>query len=84
MLRVGVATKAKHESERKPANLVFLVDDVRLHVRRTGSSWPRSRCRILTQNLKEGDRVALVTYAGSTRVVLPSTDAQHKPQISNT
>jgi len=81
ILRVGVATKAKHESERKPANLVFLVDVSGSMSGPDRIELAKKSLRILTQNLKEGDRVALVTYAGSTRVVLPSTDAQHKPQI---
>jgi Ca-activated chloride channel family protein len=81
ILRVGVATKAMHESERKPANLVFLVDVSGSMSGPDRIELAKKSLRILTQNLKEGDRVALVTYAGSTRVVLPSTDAQHKPQI---
>jgi Ca-activated chloride channel homolog len=81
ILRVGVGTKAKHESERKPANLVFLVD-VSGSMRgpdRIGLA--KQSLRILTQNLKEGDTVSLVTYAGSTRVVLAPTGAEHKPRI---
>ncbi len=81
ILRVGVATKVKSEADRKPANLVFLVDV-------SGSMGPDDRIglakkslRILTQNLKEGDTVALVTYAGSTRVVLPPTGLEHKAKI---
>jgi Ca-activated chloride channel family protein len=37
--------------------------------------------RILTNNLKDGDTVALVTYAGSSRVVLPATGVAHRARI---
>ncbi len=81
ILRVGVATKAKQESERKPANLVFLVDVSGSMSGPDRIELAKKSLRILTQNLKEGDTVALVTYAGSTRVVLPSTGAEHKAKI---
>jgi Ca-activated chloride channel family protein len=37
--------------------------------------------RVLVDNLKDGDTVALVTYAGATRVVLPATGLEHKGRI---
>jgi Ca-activated chloride channel family protein len=81
ILRVGVATKAKAESERKPANLVFLVDVSGSMNGPDRIELAKKSLRILTQNLKEGDTVALVTYAGSTRVVLKSTGAEDKAKI---
>jgi Ca-activated chloride channel family protein len=41
----------------------------------------RRSLRILVDNLNDGDTVALVTYAGNTRVVLPPTGLDHKAQI---
>jgi Ca-activated chloride channel family protein len=81
ILRVGVATKVKHESERKPANLVFLVDVSGSMSGPDRIGLAKQSLRILTQNLKEGDTVSLVTYAGSTRVVLEPTGAEHKARI---
>jgi Ca-activated chloride channel family protein len=81
ILRVGVATKAKHESERKPANLVFLVDVSGSMSGPDRLDLAKKSLKILTQNLKEGDRVAIVTYAGATRTVLPSTGVEHKAKI---
>jgi len=81
ILRVGVATKAKAAFERKPANLVFLVD-VSGSMRgpdRLGLA--KQALRILTENLIDGDTVSLVTYAGSTRVVLPPTGMEHRQRI---
>jgi Ca-activated chloride channel family protein len=81
ILRVGVATKVKQEAERKPANLVFLVDVSGSMNGPDRIELAKKSLRILTQNLKEGDTVALVTYAGSTRVVLKATGAEHKARI---
>ncbi|MDQ3296201.1 MAG: von Willebrand factor type A domain-containing protein, partial [Myxococcota bacterium] len=81
ILRVGVATKVKAEEARKPANLVFLVDVSGSMQSPDKLELAKKSLRILTQNLKEGDTVALVTYAGSTRVVLKPTGMQHKARI---
>ncbi len=81
ILRVGVATKAKSQAERKPANLVFLVDVSGSMQSPDKLELAKQSLRILTNNLKDGDTVALVTYAGSTRVVLPPTGLEHKGQI---
>ncbi|MDQ3368475.1 MAG: VWA domain-containing protein, partial [Myxococcota bacterium] len=81
ILRVGVSTKPLAVAERKPANLVFLVDV-------SGSMQAADKLplvlrslRVLVDNLADGDTVALVTYAGSTRVVLPPTGIAHKGRI---
>lgn len=81
VLRVGVTTRAKSIAERKKANLVFLVDvSGSMHAPDKLELAKRS-LRILVDNLKDGDTVALVTYAGSTRVVLPATGLEHKGRI---
>jgi Ca-activated chloride channel family protein len=81
ILRVGVATRPLAVSERKPANLVFLVDVS--GSMQSGDKLPLAKrsLRILVDNLKDGDTVSLVTYAGSTRVVLPPTGLAYKDQI---
>ncbi|MBL9016369.1 MAG: VWA domain-containing protein [Myxococcales bacterium] len=81
ILRVGVSTKQLSVSERKPANLVFLVDVS--GSMRSDDKLPLAKrsLRILVDNLKDGDTVSLVTYAGSTRVVLPPTGLENRNQI---
>jgi Ca-activated chloride channel homolog len=81
ILRVGVSTKAKSVSERKKAHLVFLVDVSGSMQSIDKLELAKRSLRILVDNLKDGDTVALVTYAGSTRVVLPATGLEHKGQI---
>ena len=63
ILRVGVGTKAKSISERKPEHLVFLVDVSGLdeHRRIGSSSRRRHRCASSTNNLGDNDTVAIVT-----------------------
>ncbi len=81
ILRVGVATKAISTMERKPAHLVFLVDVSGSMDGPDRIELAKESLRTLTRNLKEEDTVSLVTYAGSTRVVLEPTGAGHKDKI---
>jgi Ca-activated chloride channel family protein len=81
ILRVGVATREHASSERKPAHLVFLVDVSGSMSAPDRLALAKHSLRILTGNLKDGDTVALVTYAGDSRVVLPPTGIEHKAEI---
>src|SRR5690606_33035527 len=64
--------------ERKPANLVFLVDVSGSMSSPDKLGLAKQALRILTNNLTETDTVSLVTYAGSTRVVLQPTNDRAK------
>ena len=81
ILRVGVATKEKSINERKPAHLVFLVDTSGSMSSPDKLDLAKRSLRILTDHLKDGDTVALVTYAGDSRLVLGPTGLDHKAQI---
>ena len=81
ILRVGVATRAKAQHERKPANLVFLVDVSGSMGSADKLGLAQQSLRILTENLGPRDSVSLVTYAGSTRVVLPPTGMEQRDRI---
>ncbi|HEX2688446.1 MAG TPA: VWA domain-containing protein [Kofleriaceae bacterium] len=81
ILRVGVATRPKSVAERKPAHLVFLVDVSDSMASPDKLELAKRSLRILTDNLKDGDTVSLVTYAGDSRLVLPPTGLAHKAQI---
>jgi Ca-activated chloride channel family protein len=81
ILRVGVSTKALSIAERKSANLVFLVDVSGSMSSADKLPLAKRSLRILVDNLKDGDTVALVTYAGATRVVLPPTGLEHRNEI---
>ena len=81
VLRVGVATKEKVPGERKPSNLVFLVDVSGSMDEADKLPLVKQSLRILTQSLNEHDSVALVTYAGDSRVILPRTSIDHRDRI---
>ncbi len=81
IVRIAVATKEKSAAERRPMNLVFLVDTSGSMSSPDKLGLAKRALAILVDNLKEGDSVALVTYAGSTSVVLPSTSADSRQQI---
>ncbi|MGE0551768.1 MAG: YfbK domain-containing protein, partial [Kofleriaceae bacterium] len=81
IVRVGVATKEKAVVERKPVNLVFLVDVSGSMSSPDKLGLAKQALRILTNNLKDGDTVSLVTYAGNTRVVLTPIGLEHKDKI---
>jgi Ca-activated chloride channel homolog len=81
VVRVGVATRARSVSERKPMNLVFLVDTSGSMSSPDKLGLAKRALRILVDNLRDGDSVALTTYAGSTSVVLPATGVEAREQI---
>lgn len=81
LLRIGIQAEAIDPAERPPTNLVFLLDV-------SGSMRPANKLpllkraiRLLIKNLGEKDRVAFVTYAGESAVVLPSTPCDRKEEI---
>ena len=81
LLRVGVQAKKLSIAQRKKANLVFLVDVSGSMGQADKLPLAKRALRVLVNNLKDGDTVALVTYASGTRVVLEPTGVEHKAQI---
>ena len=81
ILRVGVATPAKTAAERKPANLVFLVDVSGSMSGPDRLGLAKQSLKLLVANLKANDTVALVTYAGNSGLVLPATPVSSRDKI---
>ncbi len=81
LLRVGVQAKKLSLRERKNANLVFLVDVSGSMQSPDKLGLAKRALRVLVDNLKDGDTVSLVTYAGNTRVVLAPTGLEKKAEI---
>jgi Ca-activated chloride channel family protein len=80
LVRIGIKAKDAQVGD-KPSNLVFLIDV-------SGSMEPSERLpllktglRMLVERLTENDRVAIVTYAGSSGVALPPTNGTRKDVI---
>lgn len=81
MLRVGIRTRAAEAFEKQPTNLAFLIDT-------SGSMQDPSKLPLVQRLLDETlsvldpeDTVAVVTYAGSTRVALPATPVSDSDRI---
>jgi secreted protein with Ig-like and vWFA domain len=67
--------------DRQPSNLVFLVDVSGSMGAPNKLPLVQQSLRMLTEQLGENDRVSMVTYAGGTQVVLPSTTGHNKAEI---
>jgi Ca-activated chloride channel family protein len=81
LLRVGLATRPIVASEMPASNLVFLID-----VSGSMSSPDKlplvtSSLRLLVDQLRPRDRVAIVVYAGAAGLVLESTPGSQKSSI---
>jgi Ca-activated chloride channel homolog len=81
LVRIAVQGYEIKWQDRPSSNLVFLVDS-------SGSMQPENRLPLvkkalshLISRLDERDRVAVVTYSGSSRLVLPSTTANNQDTI---
>src|SRR5690606_29063816 len=81
LVHIGLQGKRLHEEERPANNLVFLLD-----VSGSMRSWDKidllkEAFLLLTDELTEDDRVAIVVYAGASGLVLPSTPGSDKQRI---
>lgn len=80
VLRVGVKA-AEPAIDRLPVHLTFLVDTSGSMRSQNKLPLARRALKELVRNLDGEDRVALVTYAGSTRVVLEPTRVSDRARI---
>jgi Ca-activated chloride channel family protein len=81
LLRVGIQAKRVGTADRTPVHLVYLVDTSGSMQSADKLGLAKQSLKLLTKQLKPGDTVALCTYAGSTRIVLPPTGANERSTI---
>ncbi|MCY1268115.1 cobaltochelatase subunit [compost metagenome] len=81
LLRIGIKASERSVAQLAPANLVFLVDVSGSMDRREGLPLVKSTLKLLVDQLREQDRVALVVYGGESRVVLEPTSGRDKAKI---
>lgn len=81
LVRVAVQGKRIAASERKPVHLVYLVDTSGSMQSPDKIGLVKRSLQLLTGSLRKGDTVALCTYAGSVREVLPPTGVEQKDRI---
>lgn len=83
LLRLDVAAKDITLAQNPPANLVFLIDTSGSMAPETQLPLVKSALKLLTNKLREQDRIAIVTYSGRSEVLLPSTSGADKKAIIN-
>lgn len=81
LVRIALQARRINVENLPASNLVFLID-----VSGSMSSWNKlplvkQSLRLLVEQMREQDRIALVVYAGSAGLVLPSTSGAHKAVI---
>jgi Ca-activated chloride channel family protein len=81
ILRIGLKGFDIPADRRQPANLVFLLDTSGSMHSPDKLPLLQKSLRMLVQEMRPEDRVAMVAYAGSAGVILPPTEARHKSTI---
>ena len=81
ILHIGLQARRIDERKLPPSNLVFLIDVSGSMNEPAKLPLVQSSLRMLVNNLRREDRVAIVVYAGSAGLVLPSTSGTDKPKI---
>ncbi|MDC0358454.1 von Willebrand factor type A domain-containing protein, partial [Oligoflexia bacterium] len=80
LLKLGIKARAAGDSE-KPWNLVFLVDVSGSMSSANKLMLVQRALKLLTNRMRPGDKVAIVTYAGYAGVALESTSIREKQKI---
>ena len=81
LVRIGLQGKKVQGAERLPVHLVYLVDTSGSMMSDDKIGLAKKSLRILTDSLQQGDTIALCTYAGWVREVLPPTGVEKKNEI---
>jgi len=81
LIHIGLQGKTLDYSDQGPCNLVFLIDTSGSMASHNKLPLLKKAFRLLLDELEEGDRIAIVAYAGSAGLVLPSTPVSQKEKI---
>ena len=81
LARIGLKAKPIDNDKRPASNLVFLIDVSGSMDAPNRLPWVKQSMRMLVDQLKESDRVAIVVYASACGVVLDSMNATRKNEI---
>ena len=82
LLSIGIKGQDVAKHNLPPANLVFLVDVSGSMGSPDKLPLLQSSLKLLVNQMRAQDRIALVTYASGTQVVLPSTSGSEKATIN--
>ena len=81
LLRIGLQAKKIDLAQAPPSNIVFLIDVSGSMDEENKLPLLQSSFKMLLGQLRPDDKVAIVTYANGTKVVLPSTSVKDKEKI---
>lgn len=81
LVRIAVKAAADQKDRRPPVNLAFLVDVSGSMADADKLPLLKSALRRLATRLGPNDRIALVTYAGTSGIALPSTPGDQRDRI---
>jgi Ca-activated chloride channel family protein len=81
LARIGLRGRAMADANRPPSNLVFLIDVSGSMQAENKLPLLKSAMQMLVEALGEKDRVAIVVYASTEGLVLPSTSAYRKGEL---
>ena len=82
LLRIGLQAKKIDFTKAPPSNIVFLIDTSGSMDEPNKMPLLKASFKLLLDNLRPEDRVAIVVYASQTGIALPSTPAKEKEKIS--
>ena len=83
LIHIGLQGKRLNYEDLRPCNLVFLVDSSGSMSSPNKLPLLQKSLKLLLEKLDDRDKVAIVAYAGSAGLVLPSTPATKKENIIN-
>ena len=81
LLRIGLQAKKIDLAKAPPSNIVFLIDVSGSMDEENKLPLLKSSFKMLLGQLRPDDKIAIVTYANGTKVVLPSTSVKDKEKI---
>ena len=81
LLRIGLQAKKIDLAKAPPSNIVFLIDVSGSMDEDNKLPLLKSSFKMLLGQLRPDDKIAIVTYANGTKVVLPSTSVKDREKI---
>jgi Ca-activated chloride channel family protein len=81
LLHIGLQGENIKKENLPPSNIVFLIDVSGSMEDQNKLPLLKKAFKLLVQELRDEDRVAIVVYAGSSGLVLPSTSGENKQRI---
>lgn len=81
LLKIGIKGKKIQAENRKPANLVFVIDVSGSMAREDRLTLVKKALRLLVDELTANDKVGIVVYGSRGRVTLESTSIERKDDI---